>query len=163
VSVRKEGLSYNVSYPSNSIFAIALCNVEPTNHNKLCRSAMFVPCAVGYPAVINVTKAASPFSLAASNAASIRPPTPRSMSATAIVSVVATFKAICLRCCLVDCTALVDSAVSPNQVDVLVIRLVPRLLVERTVENAFVVDDTIDQAKQEAEREGKRMSSGRQR
>ena len=45
---------------------------------------MNVPSAVGYPAVIKVTKAASPFSLAASKAASIRPPNPRSISATAM-------------------------------------------------------------------------------
>ena len=43
------------------------------------------PARVGYPAVINVMKAASPLALAASNAASIRPPNPRSISATAIV------------------------------------------------------------------------------
>mmetsp|Transcript_42447 Transcript_42447/g.102240 ORF Transcript_42447/g.102240 Transcript_42447/m.102240 type:complete len:253 (-) Transcript_42447:99-857(-) len=50
-----------------------------------------VSSAVGYPAVMNVTNAASFFSFAASNAASIRPPTPRSISATVIVSTDATF------------------------------------------------------------------------
>ena len=40
------------------------------------------PCEVGYPAVMKETNAASPFSLAASKAASILPPTPRSISAT---------------------------------------------------------------------------------
>lgn len=44
--------------------------------------------------MIKLTKAASPFSLAASKAASMRPPTPRSMSAIEMVSVEATGRAV---------------------------------------------------------------------
>jgi hypothetical protein len=62
------------------------------------------------------------------------------------------------RCffCAVDVLA----AGVPNQVVVRVLKLAVLVLLfgVYTVEKAFVVDDTIDQAKQETERDGKRMS-----
>ena len=48
------------------------------------------PCWYGYPAVTNVTKAASPRSLAASKASSILPPIPRCISEIDVVSALAT-------------------------------------------------------------------------
>ena len=51
-----------------------------------------LPSAVGYPAVTKVTKADSPLSLADANASSMRPPTPRSISAMEGISTEATFK-----------------------------------------------------------------------
>ena len=58
-----------------------------------------IPFEFGYPAVMKVTKAASPLCLAASNAASILPPTPRSMAAREIASAEETPSAAlkCLR------------------------------------------------------------------
>jgi hypothetical protein len=85
------------------------------------------------------------------------------MSATAIVSVVATLKEIDRR---FDCAVVDIAASAPNLParEVLVMRLVVvvvvvlLLVVVKTVEKALVVDDAIDQAKQDTERDGKRMS-----
>ena len=79
-----------------------------------CYFTLLIPWAVGYPAVIKVTKAASPFSLAASKAASILPPTPRSMSATEIESAEATPKLVLRFSCRCTLCVFPRAAATPR-------------------------------------------------
>jgi hypothetical protein len=103
--------------------------------------------------VMNVTKAASPFSLAASKADSIRPPTPRSISATEIVSADATPKGEPL-CCVI-CLA-TDPNADDDEADETTERTCC-CLDGNDVEKARVVDDAIEQANPITERDVKRI------